>query len=86
MCKPGATIRGELGNEGATISGELVYEDNLYNIVKREWLDTAPSSQRAYVRFKEVNESYDYVDDGSSFGGTYKSSAFVPGIGLTYKL
>lgn len=39
-----------------------------------------------YVRFKEVNESYDYVDDGSSFGGTYKSSAFVPGIGLTYKL
>ncbi|MFD2827900.1 OmpP1/FadL family transporter [Leeuwenhoekiella polynyae] len=39
-----------------------------------------------YVRFKEINESYDYVDDGSSFGGAYKSSAFVPGIGLTYKL
>lgn len=39
-----------------------------------------------YVRFKEINESYDYVDDGSSFGGTYKSSAFIPGIGLTYKL
>ena len=39
-----------------------------------------------YVRFKEINESYDYVDDGSSFGGDYKSSAFVPGIGLTYKL
>ena len=39
-----------------------------------------------YVRFKEINESYDYVDDGSSFGGTYKSSAFVPGIGVTYKL
>ena len=39
-----------------------------------------------YVRFKEVNESYDYVDDGSSFGGTYKSTAFVPGIGVTYKM
>ena len=39
-----------------------------------------------YVRFKEINESYDYIDDGSSFGGTYKSSAFIPGIGLTYKL
>ncbi len=39
-----------------------------------------------YVRFKEINESYDFVDDGSSFGGTYKSSAFIPGIGLTYKM
>ncbi|WP_028377485.1 OmpP1/FadL family transporter [Leeuwenhoekiella sp. MAR_2009_132] len=39
-----------------------------------------------YLRFKEIDESYDYVSDGSSFGGTYKSSAFVPGIGLTYKM
>ncbi|MDP5044125.1 MAG: outer membrane protein transport protein, partial [Leeuwenhoekiella sp.] len=39
-----------------------------------------------YLRFKEIDESYDYVSDGSSFGGTYKSSAFVPGIGVTYKM
>lgn len=39
-----------------------------------------------YLRFKEIDESYDYVSDGSSFGGTYKTSAFAPGIGLTYKM
>lgn len=44
-----------------------------------------------YVRFEEINESYDFATDpvsgqDSSFGGTYKSSAFAPGLGLTYKL
>lgn len=44
-----------------------------------------------YLRFEEVNESYDFATDpvtgtDSSFGGTYKSSAFAPGLGLTYKL
>ena len=39
-----------------------------------------------YLRFEEIDESYDYVSDGSSFGGTYKSSAFAPGIGVTYKM
>lgn len=42
-----------------------------------------------YLRFKEVEESYDfYVEDGVEvpFGGTYKSNAFLPGIGITYKL
>jgi len=42
-----------------------------------------------YLRFEEVDASYDfYTENGQSvpFGGTYKSSAFVPGIGVSYKL
>ncbi|MDY8136662.1 OmpP1/FadL family transporter [Aquimarina sp. 2201CG5-10] len=44
-----------------------------------------------YLRFEEVDESYDFSTDAvtgavTSFGGTYKSSAFAPGLGLTYKL
>ncbi|MBP6128113.1 outer membrane protein transport protein [Flavobacterium sp.] len=47
-----------------------------------------------YLHFDEVNNSYDYFDDPttgpsnspqySTFGGTYKSSVFSPGIGITY--
>lgn len=43
-----------------------------------------------YLHFDEVDNSYDYFDDPttttglSSFGGTYKSSVFSPGIGITY--
>ena len=44
----------------------------------------------AYIRFDEVDASYDYyVDENMQtvpFGGTYKSVAFIPGIGVTYKL
>ena len=42
-----------------------------------------------YSHFKEVDASYDYYfEDGISvpFKGTYKTNAFVPGIGITYKL
>src|SRR5690606_12761242 len=42
-----------------------------------------------YSHFKEVNASYDYYKEQgvtSPFGGTYKTNAFVPGLGLTYKL
>ncbi len=44
-----------------------------------------------YLRLEQIDESYDYSKDPvsqttSSFGGTYKSSAFAPGLGLTYKL
>ncbi|MFD0965125.1 OmpP1/FadL family transporter [Pseudofulvibacter geojedonensis] len=43
-----------------------------------------------YLHFKEIDNSYDYIDNGngtfSSFGGTYKSSVFAPGIGVSYKL
>ncbi len=42
-----------------------------------------------YSRFKEITESYDYYqEDGQNvpFEGTYKSSAFVPGLGVTFKI
>lgn len=42
-----------------------------------------------YLRFKEVEASYDfYRENGQAvpFRGTYKSSAFLPGLGVTYKL
>lgn len=44
-----------------------------------------------YLRFKEINESYDfYADPGvpvnAPFGGTYKSQALIPGIGVTYNM
>lgn len=42
-----------------------------------------------YNRYKEVDESYDYYsEDGQRvpFEGTYKTSAFIPGLGLTYKI
>jgi len=38
-----------------------------------------------YIRFEEISESYDF-GDGGSFSGTYKSSVFSPGLGLTYKM
>jgi long-chain fatty acid transport protein len=42
-----------------------------------------------YLHFKEVDASYDsYFENGQAvpFGGTYKSNAFIPGLGVTYKL
>lgn len=42
-----------------------------------------------YSYFKEINASYDYYfEDGVAvpFKGTYKTNAFTPGLGLTYKL
>ena len=42
-----------------------------------------------YSHFKELDASYDYyLEQGvaAPFGGTYKTNAFVPGLGLTYKL
>ena len=42
-----------------------------------------------YLHFKEVNESYDaYYENGQSvrFAGKYKSNAFIPGLGITYKM
>lgn len=43
-----------------------------------------------YLHFDQTDNSYDYYDDPTttsgytSFGGTYKSSVFSPGIGITY--
>jgi len=42
-----------------------------------------------YSRFKEIDASYDYYYENGRpvpFKGTYKSNAFVPGLGLTYKM
>ena len=42
-----------------------------------------------YVKTNEVNVSYDfYQENGQNvpFEGTYKNNAFIPGIGITYKL
>ncbi|GAB5401756.1 MAG: outer membrane protein transport protein [Aureisphaera sp.] len=42
-----------------------------------------------YLHFKEVDASYDaYTENGiaAPFGGKYKSNAFIPGFGLTYKM
>ncbi|WP_459211378.1 OmpP1/FadL family transporter [Aquimarina rhabdastrellae] len=42
-----------------------------------------------YVKSNEVNVSYDfYQENGQNvpFRGTYKNNAFIPGIGITYKL
>ncbi|TSE08166.1 MULTISPECIES: OmpP1/FadL family transporter [Aquimarina] len=43
-----------------------------------------------YLRFEETDASYDFGTSSTggteTFGGTYKSSAFAPGLGLTYKL
>ena len=42
-----------------------------------------------YSRFEEITESYDfYTENGQQvpFEGTYKSSAFIPGLGLTFKI
>jgi len=42
-----------------------------------------------YLRFQEVDASYDYYQENGQnvpFEGTYKSNAFLPGIGVTYKL
>lgn len=40
-----------------------------------------------YLQFDEVDNSYDYYSENGNvqpFGGTYKSSVFSPGIGITY--
>lgn len=44
-----------------------------------------------FVQFKEINESYDFFfDTGATtpapFAGTYKSSAFIGGLGITYSM
>ncbi|MCG9971510.1 OmpP1/FadL family transporter [Christiangramia crocea] len=42
-----------------------------------------------YSRFEEINESYDYYEENGEnvpFEGTYKSSAFIPGLGVTIKI
>ncbi len=56
-----------------------------YNVTDKLAIDAS----FLYLTFKEIDASYDsYVEGGERvpFGGTYKSSAFAPGLGLSYKL
>ncbi len=56
-----------------------------FNVGKRFEVDAS----FLYLRFKEVDASYDaYIENGQAvpFGGKYKSNAFVPGLGVTYKM
>lgn len=56
-----------------------------YNVSQRLAIDAS----FLFLTFKEIDASYDfYVENGvqTPFRGTYKSSAFAPGIGLSYKL
>lgn len=42
-----------------------------------------------FNRYAEVEESYDYYQENGQqvpFEGSYKTTAFIPGLGLTYKL
>lgn len=55
-----------------------------YQIGKRFGIDVS----FLYLHFDEVDNSYDHYTEGAnqnvSFGGTYKSSVFSPGVGVTY--
>ncbi len=58
-----------------------------YNINEKFAIDAS----LLYLQFKEINESYDFFTDPgatqpSSFGGTFKSQALIPGIGITYNM
>ena len=56
-----------------------------FNVGKRFEVDAS----FLYLHFKEVDASYDaYTENGTEvpFSGKYKSNAFVPGLGVTYKL
>lgn len=65
-------------NESMGYTGGLTYQLNSKFGIDASFL---------YVHFDEVENSYDYYQEGGStlpFGGTYKSVAFSPGIGITY--
>lgn len=67
-------------NDGQGFTGGLSL-----NVNKKLSIDAA----FLYNRYKEVDESYDsYQENGQNvpFEGTYKTSAFIPGLGLTYKI
>lgn len=66
-------------NDSMGYTGGLTYQ-----ITKKIGVDAS----FLYLHFKEINASYDHYTEGTnsnvSFGGTYKSSVFSPGVGLTY--
>jgi len=65
-------------NNSTGYTGGLTYQINKKIGVDASFL---------YLHFDEINASYDhYTENGQviPFGGTYKSSVFSPGVGLTY--
>ncbi len=68
-------------NDSVGYTGGLTYQVNSKLGIDMSFL---------YLHFDEINNSYDHFDDPTtnngltSFGGTYKSSVFSPGIGITY--
>ncbi|WP_193477825.1 OmpP1/FadL family transporter [Flavobacterium tibetense] len=69
-------------NDSMGFTGGLTYQVN-----KKLGIDFS----FLYLHFDEVNNSYDHYSDPTAgtgdilpFGGTYKSSVFSPGIGITY--
>lgn len=67
-------------NDGQGFTGGFSFEVNDNFAIDASFL---------YLRFSEIDESYDfYTEDGVQvpFEGTFKSNAFLPGIGITYKL
>lgn len=71
-------------NDAMGFTGGLTYQ-----VTKKLGVDAS----FLYLHFNEINASYNYYSDPTSgtgsnipFGGTYKSSVFAPGVGLTYSL
>ena len=62
-------------NDSMGFTGGLTYQVNKKLGVDFSFL---------YLHFDEVDNSYDHATSGGAFGGTYKSSAFSPGVGITY--
>ena len=73
-------------NDSVGYTGGLTYQINSKLGIDMSFL---------YLHFDQVDNSYDYYNDPltspppgqsqySSFGGTYKSTVFSPGIGITY--
>lgn len=65
-------------NDSMGYTGGLTYQINKKLGVDASFL---------YLHFDEINASYDhYTENGQTipFGGTYKSTVFSPGLGLTY--
>jgi long-chain fatty acid transport protein len=52
-----------------------------YQVTKKLGIDAS----FLYLHFDQIDASYDYNANGN-FGGTYKSVAFSPGLGITYSL
>ncbi|WP_313806550.1 OmpP1/FadL family transporter [Flavobacterium sp.] len=65
-------------NDATGYTGGLTYQ-----VTKKLGIDAS----FLYLHFDEVDASYDHYQEGGNsvpFGGTYKSTVFSPGVGLTY--